>query len=153
MAATSPLLGVYMANESLRWSGVLVRLVAAIVLVYVTFNPEGYSYYDWAIAPLFRSSPSFSAAKFLSGAVLLAAWVVFLQATGRSIGWKGALLVAAICGGLVWLLIDLHVVNAGSSRLLVHLGLVAVSTVLAVGMAWSHVSRRMTGQVDTDSVG
>jgi hypothetical protein len=141
-----------MANESLRWSGVLIRLVAAVVLVYVTFNPEGYSYYHWAIAPVFGSSPGFSAAKFVSGAVLLGAWVIFLQATSRSIGWKGALLVAAICGGLVWLLIDLHVVSTTSSRLLLHLGLVVVSLVLAVGMAWSHVSRRMTGQVDTDSV-
>jgi hypothetical protein len=141
-----------MANESLRWSGVLIRLVAALVLVYVTFNPEGYSYYHWALAPLFTSSPSFNAAKFLAGAVLVTGWVIFLQATSRSIGWKGALLVAAICGGLVWLLIDLHVVRTGSSRVLVHLGLVAASIVLAIGMAWSHVSRRMSGQIDTDSV-
>jgi hypothetical protein len=31
--------------------------------------------------------------------------------------------------------------------------LFAVSIVLAVGMSWSHVSRRITGQSDTDVVG
>jgi hypothetical protein len=31
--------------------------------------------------------------------------------------------------------------------------LIAVSIVLAVGMSWSHINRRITGQTDTDVVG
>jgi hypothetical protein len=30
--------------------------------------------------------------------------------------------------------------------------LIGVSLILAVGMSWSHISRRLTGQADTDVV-
>ena len=40
-----------------------------------------------------------------------------------------------------------------SSRAIAHLVLIAVSLVLAIGMSWSHVSRKMSGQMDTDNVG
>ncbi|MBK6488854.1 MAG: hypothetical protein IPF98_18860 [Gemmatimonadetes bacterium] len=78
-----------MASDSVSWGGVALRIVAAGVLVFATFNPEGQSYYHWAIAPLLRDAGSFGATKFLAGAVLLAGWVVYLQATRRSIGWMG----------------------------------------------------------------
>ena len=36
--------------------------------------------------------------------------------------------------------------------MLLVLAVIAVALVLAVGMSWSHVSRRLTGQLDTDEV-
>jgi len=134
------------------WKGFFARLLASLVLVYATFNPTGMSYYHWALVPLAKAIGSFNALKFLAGVILVAAWVVFLQATKRSIGWKGALLVAAICGGLIWLLAEWHVVNAASSTALTHLGLLVTAVILTIGMSWSHVSRRLTGQTDTDIV-
>jgi Tfp pilus assembly protein PilO len=35
---------------------------------------------------------------------------------------------------------------------LAHVVLVVLAMILAVGMSWSHLSRRMTGQLDTDAV-
>jgi len=84
--------------------------------------------------------------------VFFAGWVVFLQATRRSIGLMGALLVAAISGGVIWLLISSGMVTANSGRGIARVVLIALSLVLAVGMSWSHVSRRVTGQADTDVV-
>lgn len=136
----------------MAWKGFFARLLASLVLVYATFNPTGTSYYHWALAPLVKDIASFNALKFLAGVILVAAWVVFLQATKRSIGLKGALLVAAICGGLIWLLAEWHVVNAASSTVLTHLGLLVTAVILTIGMSWSHVSRRLTGQTDTDIV-
>lgn len=129
-----------------------MRLLAAGVLVFATYNPEGLSYYHWALAPLAGDSRSFSATKFLAGTVLLAGWVVYLQATRRSIGGMGALLVAAITGGVIWLLIEWRLVSAGSERGVAHVVLIAVSLVLGIGMSWSHLSRRFSGQSDTDVV-
>lgn len=137
----------------MTWSGFSLRLLAALVLVYATFNPMGWSYYHWALSPLVRDAGSFNAVKFLAGVVLVAGWVVFLGASRRSIGLKGALLVAAICAGLIWLLAEWHVVNAASSTVLTHLGLIAAAIILAIGMSWSLVSRRITGQQDADIVG
>jgi hypothetical protein len=134
------------------WKGFFSRLLASLVLVYATFNPTGLSYYHWALAPLVKELSSFDALKFLAGVILIAGWVVFIQATKRSIGWKGALLVAAVCGGLIWLLAEWHVVNAASSMVLTHLGLLVTAIILTIGMSWSHVSRKLTGQTDTDIV-
>ena len=141
-----------MVNDSITWGGILVRLLAALVLVFLTWNAEGWSYYHWTIDPFLRGVGNFSALKFLVGTLLIAAWVVFLQATRRSIGLMGALLVAAICGGVIWLLISSGLVTANSGRGIARVVLIGVGLVLAVGMSWSHISRRVTGQADTDVV-
>jgi len=142
-----------MASDSVSWGGVALRVLAAGVLVFATYNPEGLSYYHWALAPLFTSVRSFGPLQFLAGAVLVAGWVVYVQATRRSIGLPGALLVTAICGGVIWLLIDRHVVTASSGKGITRVVLLAVAVVLGVGMSWSHFSRRLAGQSDTDVVG
>lgn len=141
-----------MAVNSLSWSGVLIRLVAALALVFGTWNPNGWSYYHWTIEPALDELGSFNAVKFLVGTLLLAGWVVFLQATRRSIGVGGSLLVAAIAGGVIWLLISSQIVTASSNRGLANVILIGLSIVLAVGLSWSHLGRRITGQADTDVV-
>ena len=141
-----------MATDSITWRGVLLRVLASLVLVFLTWNAEGWSYYHWTIEPLIERTGGFSAIKFLAGALLVAAWVVFLQATRRSIGIGGAALVAAICGGVIWLLISSGIVSANSGRGIARVVLMGLSVVLAVGMSWSHISRKVTGQADTDVV-
>lgn len=142
-----------MAPDQFSWSGLLLRLVAALLLVFATYNAEGVSYYHWALQPLRDSAGSFNALKFLAGIVLIAGWVVMLQAARRSIGILGAVLVVAVCGGIIWLLIDYNLMSARSTRGITRIVLTAVAVVLAVGMSWSHVNRRLTGQTDTDVVG
>ena len=138
--------------DRFSWGSLALRILAALVLVFATYNAEGWSYYHWALAPL-ASGAGFNALKFLAGILLVVAWVVFLQATRRSIGIMGAVLVTAVCGGVIWLLIDYNVVSASSTRGLTRVILIAVAVVLGVGMSWSHLSRRITGQGDTDVVG
>ncbi|MGE0441342.1 MAG: DUF6524 family protein [Gemmatimonadales bacterium] len=145
-----------MATDGLSGKGFLSRLVASLILVYGTFNPEGYSFFHWAVNPLVRGDGAAARTnlpvKLLVGLLLVGIWAFFLQATRRSIGWKGGVLVLAILGALVWALIDWHVLNPDSSRAIGHVVLVALAAVLALGMSWSHLSRRMSGQVDTDDV-
>ncbi len=138
--------------DRFTWGSFGVRILAALVLVFATYNAEGYSYYHWALAPLAQGA-GFNALKFLAGVALVVAWVVFLQAARRSIGVGGAVLVTAVCAGVIWLLIDYNVVSASSTRGMTRIVLIAVAVVLAVGMSWSHLSRRITGQGDTDIVG
>ena len=145
-----------MARAGVGAAGLLLRVVGALVLVYATFNPTGRSYFHWVLGPLIgigAPSGGSTALKFLVGVVLLIGWVVVLQATRRSIGIAGALLALALCGGLIWLLVEQHVVSPTGSAAIAHIALIAISLVLGVGMSWSLVSRRLTGQVDTDRVG
>ncbi len=131
----------------------MARALAALVLVLLTYNPEGVSFYHWAIAPLLGYAPSTGSAplKFLAGVGLFAGWAVFLNATRRSIGIGGSILVLAIAGGIVWLLVDTGMVSAKSARGITYVVEICTAILLAVGMSWSHVSRSLSGQMDTDS--
>ncbi|MGH8565957.1 MAG: DUF6524 family protein [Gammaproteobacteria bacterium] len=133
--------------------GVFVRFLMALVLVYATYNPEGWSYFHWAERAFLGAEGSGSPALlFLAGTVLLIGWVVFLNATRRSLGLVGVVLAVALCSGVIWLFIEWDVVSADNVRALQHLALWVVSAILAVGMSWAHLRQRLTGQVSTDEV-
>lgn len=140
-----------MANGP-SFGGIVLRTLAALVLVFVTYNPEGYSFYHWAVEPLINGTPSagLASVKFLTGIALIAGWIVFLNATRRSIGLGGSALVLAVSGGLVWILMDFGIVSARSARGITYVVLICTGLLLAVGMSWSHVSRTLSGQVDMD---
>ena len=140
------------AREQLSAPGALLRFAGALILVYATFNPEGVSYYHWALQPLVRGTIGFTALKAVAGIVLLIGWLVFGQAARRSLGLKGVLLTLALFAAIVWLLAEWRVLSLGTTRAVVHVVLGVVALLLAVGMSWSHVTRRLTGQVDTDEV-
>ena len=124
------------------------RLLAAVVLVAVTYNPEGYSYYDWAI----RGLPDFSVLKAFVGVLLIIGWTIYLRATLRSLGPLGLGLAFALFGTGIWLLVDMGWVPANSIRSVSYLVMIVISAVLAIGISWSHVRRRLSGQVDADDV-
>ncbi|MEP6834316.1 MAG: DUF6524 family protein [Gemmatimonas sp.] len=142
-----------MQRDNLSLGGLLTRYLVALLLVYGTWNPEGYSYVDWVFGPILfgkAATAGLPAVKFLVGIVLVGAWAVFLNATRRSLGMAGAIISLAIVGGVIWLLMSLNVVHATSGRGIAHVVLIALSLLLCAGMSWSFISRRLSGQVDTD---
>lgn len=143
-----------MARDSFSFTGVLIRILVALLLVYGTWNPFGYSFYNWAIEPLVsgQPTPGPAAAKFLVGVIVLSGWAVFINATRRSLGLWGAMLALALTGGVIWLLISWRVVSATSSRGMANVVLICLALCLGVGLSWSFISRRLSGQVDTDIV-
>ena len=46
-----------MATSMIKWDGLLLRFIVALLLVFATYNPSGYSYYDWLTGML----PNYSA--------------------------------------------------------------------------------------------
>jgi hypothetical protein len=144
-----------MLRERLSWKGVLLRSLGALVLVYVSYNPEGFSLYHWIVRPVTDGAglaAAFTPLKVLAALLLAIGWAVFVQATRRSLGTRGALLVIALLAAVVWLLSYWGVLALDSSRAVSHVVMVAIALLLAVGMSWSHVTRTLTGQVDTDEV-
>ena len=141
-------------SEGIGWAGFALRLGLALLLVYATYNPWDVSYVHWILGtwqPASESSwASSPALKFVIGVVLAIAWVVYATAARRSLGGVGILLVVALCAGVIWLLVEQKVVSTRSLPALIHVALVVIAVVMAIGMSWSHVRRRLSGQVDTD---
>ena len=134
--------------QALAWHGFVVRFAFATVMVFATFNPSGYSYYHWVA----QSLPEYSVLMILVGVILLIGWTILLRASVRSLGPFGLLLAAAFFGVSLWLLVDLGWVEARSGTAITYLVLVALSGVLATGVSWSHIRRRVSGQADVDAV-
>lgn len=120
----------------------------ALFLVFASYNPAGYSYYDWAIAQL----PDISPIKAFAGIVLLVGWVIFIRATLRSLGVIGITLATAVFGTLFWMIIDSELVSIDNIEAVTYISQVILCLILATGMSWSHVRRRMSGQIDADDV-
>ena len=129
-------------------SGFLLRLLAAAVLVFSTYNPSGKSYYHWLSENISSPTPLLA----LAGVLLLIGWTIYLRATSRSLGAFGLFLAAAFFGVLVWMVIDWGWVDADSIDKLTWIFQVILVGVLAIGITWSHIRRRMTGQVDVDEI-
>lgn len=123
-----------------------MRWVMALLLVFLTYNPSGYSWYHWLAGAETKIEPLLA----LSGLLLLIGWVIYLRATARSLGIIGTLLSLALFGTLVWSLIYYQIISLANTTLLVYLLLVILSAVMAIGLSWSHVRRRLTGQFDVD---
>jgi len=124
------------------------RLLAALVLVIATYNPIGHSYVHWVGDAI--SEEGLTAAHFFVGVLLLVGWTIFLVATRRSLGTLGTILGAALIGTGVWLLSQIGLVHAHSARSITWLALISLAILLAIGLSWSHIWRRLSGQLEVD---
>jgi hypothetical protein len=134
--------------KGITTTGFFLRLLAAAILVFATYNPSGKSYYHWLSENISSPTPLLA----LAGVLLLIGWTIYLRATSRSLGAFGLFLAAAFFGVLVWMVIDWGWVDADSIDKLTWIFQVILVGVLAIGITWSHIRRRMTGQVDVDEI-
>jgi hypothetical protein len=137
-----------MVGEGVSWAGVLWRVAAALALVVLTYNPTGTSYFHWALTDF----STFDGLKALAGALLLAGWVFYLRAGLSSLGWLGVVVLLLVLGAALWLLVDQKIVDLKQPGVVNWVILAVVGLVLGIGMSWSLVRRRLTGQVDVDEI-
>lgn len=132
--------------------GFFLRFIFALALVYVTYNPTGLSYYHWA-KDVFIGDGTFLSPPFaLISVILLIGWTIYLRATLRSLGGFGLLLALAFFAIIIWWLVDLGLLGINNVSVFSYIVLFLIAAVLAVGMSWSHLRRRMSGQADMDDV-
>jgi len=136
------------SNNRFGFSQFSIRLVFALFLVFATYNPSDYSFFSWVTNDL--SQPLVY--KVLAGVVLLIVWVIYLRATINSLGVIGIGLAGVFLACLVWLLIEWQLFSMDNVGALTWAGEVVLAFVLAIGMSWSHIRRRMSGQYDTDEI-
>jgi hypothetical protein len=124
------------------------RLGASLILVLSTYNPTQLSFYRWVRAGM--ADGGLGPEHFVAGILLIIGWSILVVATQKSLGTIGFVLAAALVGGLVWWFTGLPWFNVDSVSALTWVSLVCLSVVLAIGLSWSHVWRRITGQYEVD---
>jgi hypothetical protein len=134
--------------ENFTFTGFMWRFAASLVLVFVTYNPSGHSFVHWAAASGSEHLP----AQALVGIGLVAAWAFFVNSTARSLGKIGVAIAAAFFAALIWLFVSWGWFRLSDTGVLTWVILFMLSFLLAVGLSWSHIRRRVAGQTDVDEV-
>jgi hypothetical protein len=120
-------------------TALLARVLSSLLLVFSTYNPTGYSYYhlvmDGANAPL--------ALKILAGTALVILYAVVLSVMTAAFG-------RLIVGGLAAALLGTTAAMILFSDNWIILGqygvLTSIALVIALGMSWSRLIEKLTGQ-------
>lgn len=128
--------------------GILLRWLGAFVLLAATFNPTPWNYVTWVQENWAAQTPL---AVFL-GLLLAVGFLIYGVATLRSIGPFGVILIAAIFGAGLWVLIDWGVLSLTNAALNTWIGLLALSLILGMGLSWSIIRQRLSGQATVDEV-
>ena len=140
-----------MAVSAFNWSSFLIRFVVAIILVFSTYNPSGNSWVHWVIEAV-QNKAYANPLLWLSAVILIIGWAIYLRATARSLGLWGLLLVAALFAALLWMMIYYGWLSLENTSVMGYVALTLLSLLLAIGISWSHLRRRITGQIDVDDV-
>jgi uncharacterized protein DUF6524 len=133
-------------NGRISWLGVVLRLIGAVGVVLLTYNPAGYSFYHWAL----RDLANITALKAFAGTLLLVAWVICVRAAFVSLGAIGLVLSALVLGTMAWVLADYGILYPEQPSLISWLSLIAIGIILGLGLSWSLLRARVTGQVEVD---
>ncbi|MGJ8622576.1 MAG: DUF6524 family protein [Yoonia sp.] len=128
--------------------GFIIRWVFALILLAATYNPTKWNYVSWSRA---NADTNLSIVVLL-GLVLLVGYIVYLRATLRSIGIFGMVLILALVGTVLWVLFDQGLISLDDPSVNTWIAIFALSVVLAIGLSWSIVRRRLSGQADVDDI-
>ncbi|MCC1493591.1 DUF6524 family protein [Cognatishimia sp. F0-27] len=126
----------------------LLRWLFAFLLIAATYNPTQWNYVRWAQSNWGEQLPMI----VLAGLLLTIGFIIYLRATLRSIGAGGMVLVLALVAAILWVAQDFGLFDPSDPTLATWVGIFALSVVLGVGLSWSIIRRRLSGQVDMDDV-
>ena len=128
--------------------GLIIRWLGAFLLLAATFNPTPYNFVRWAEANWNTQMPL----TLLLGLLLAVGYMIYVGATFRSLGAFGMIVIAALFGAVIWVLIDWGVLKLGNTNVTVWLGILALSLILGIGLSWSILRQRLSGQATVDEV-
>ena len=128
--------------------GILLRWLGAFLLLAATFNPTEWSSVKWSMA---NGNAQLPLTLFL-GLLLLVGYLIYVLATLRSIGGFGVILIAAIFTSGLWVLYSWGLLSLQNSALNTWLGLLALSLILGIGLSWSILRQKLSGQATVEEI-
>ena len=128
--------------------GILLRWLGAFILLAATFNPTQFNFVRWSQANWQTQMPL----TLLLGLILGVGYIIYVSATFRSLGAFGMLVITALFAAVIWVLIDWGILALGNNSLTVWLGILALSLILGIGLSWSILRQRLSGQASVDEI-
>jgi hypothetical protein len=97
-----------------------------------------------------RDFAAITAVKAFAGALLLVGWIVCIRTAFVALGALGLVLSVLVLGTLVWMLQDYGILDQDNPSLLSWVTLVVIGIIFGIGLSWSLLRARVTGQVEVD---
>ena len=123
--------------------GALLRMALAMVLVLATFNPSGLSILHWISTPPVSVTPG----KAIAAIALLIAWLMCVRTAFIALGKYGLLLGLVLFACVLWLLVDRQYLTLTGSGIVWAVEVV-VGLLLGIGLSWSLLRAKVTGQIE-----
>ena len=130
------------------YPGIIVRWLMSMFVVFAIFNPSGYSYVHWVL----RDADQPWSLKVLAGLLLGSLVTTFLLATVRALGLRGIVAASGLLAAATWAMIDLGLFRNLSHSAYLTIVLTVIASILTLGLSWSNLTLRVTGQVDSNDV-
>ncbi|MEO5373307.1 MAG: DUF6524 family protein [Alphaproteobacteria bacterium] len=137
-----------MAGIEFSYPHLLQRWLMAMLIVFATYNPSGYSYAHWLI----DLDDQRWSLKVLVGTGLLILHLTFVFATFRALRSTGLLVAVAFFVALIWTIIDNGYLTSLGVRSWISIILGIFATILAIGVSWSYIRGRLSGQADSNDI-
>jgi len=139
-----------MANDSLPLAFYLVRFLFTLALVFATYNPTGYSFYHWIVTD--TGVDLLSLKVIVTMTLVMIYYAIFrvvfaaFRRSGLIVGGLAAFLLATELASIV---AGLRSKPSWHFYLLLsqYFALCGVAIVLSLGVSWSHLIERLTGQL------
>lgn len=136
------------APVTFSFPNLVLRWLAASFLVFAVYNPSGHSYYHWLV----DMADDRWSLKALAGITLVIAVATFGYATLRAIGVSGVLATVTFFAVVIWAMVDNGLLDGLSRWAWVTIVLGVISSILGIGVSWSHIRARLSGQADSNDV-
>lgn len=125
-----------------------LRLIFTFFLVFATYNPSGRSFYHWM-----HQGEAPATIIMVVAISIFAAYGFLIRATWRSIKPLGALLIVIFLLLFNIMLVDIGVVGISQDWVPKVMALSSFAVLLAIGVSFSAIRARLSGQIDSDDVG
>jgi len=126
--------------------GFFLRWLAAIALVFGTYNPSGYCYVSWV---KHASQQQFPYILFV-GLLIILGFAIFFRAAKQSLGIWGVGLLIVFFGSGIWSLSHLGILDLTKQNMFVYVTLLTLATIMSIGLDWSIIRRALSGQLDVE---
>jgi hypothetical protein len=126
----------------------LIRWVLGMAVVFSAYNTSGYSYYHWVTD---GSSTDWPLKMFLGLCLLAMVGIASIQ-IWRAMGPVGVSASVASLTALVWILVDLNLLDLNANHTVGTVVETLIATILTFGVSWSHIRTRLSGQIDVKDI-